>query len=45
MKREDGAEGVVVTEVGLDITDPKFWELGFEQAEMYLDEFERIVNK
>ncbi len=35
----------LLAEIGLDVTDPKFWELGFEQAESYLDEYERIVNK
>ncbi len=35
----------LIAEVGLDITSPKFWEIGFKQAEMYLDEFEQLVNK
>jgi oligoendopeptidase F len=35
----------ILAEVGLDLTDPKFWEIGFKQAQSYLDEFERIVNR
>ena len=35
----------ILAEVGLDLNDPKFWEIGFEQAQSYLDEFERIVNR
>ena len=34
----------ILAEVGLDLSDPKFWETGFKQAQSYLDEFERIVN-
>ena len=34
----------ILAEVGLDLADPKFWEIGFRQAQSYLDEFERIVN-
>ncbi len=35
----------LLAEVGLDITDPKFWEIGFKHVETYLDEFENIVKK
>ena len=35
----------ILAEVGLDLSDLKFWEIGFKQAQSYLDEFERIVNR
>ena len=35
----------LLAEVGLDLTDSEFWELGFKQAESYLNEFERIVKR
>ncbi|MFW9965051.1 MAG: M3 family oligoendopeptidase [Candidatus Sifarchaeia archaeon] len=35
----------LLAEVGLDISDPKFWEIGFELAQEYLDEYEAIVKK
>ncbi|MFW9833628.1 MAG: M3 family metallopeptidase [Candidatus Thorarchaeota archaeon] len=35
----------LLAEIGLDLTDPKFWEIGFKQAERYLDEFEKLVKK
>ncbi|MFX1561494.1 MAG: M3 family metallopeptidase, partial [Promethearchaeota archaeon] len=35
---------ILLSEIGLDITDSKFWEFGFKQAETYLDEFEVIVK-
>ena len=35
----------LLAEVGLDLNDPKFWEIGFNQAYSYLDKFEEIVKK
>ena len=35
----------LLADVGLDIDDPKFWEIGFELAQEYLDEYDAIVNK
>ncbi|MHA1577758.1 MAG: M3 family metallopeptidase [Candidatus Thorarchaeota archaeon] len=35
----------LLAEIGLDLSDPNFWEIGFKQAESYLDEFESIVEK
>lgn len=35
----------LLTEIGLDLTNPEFWDAGFELAESYLDQFEQIVNR
>ncbi|MHA1929277.1 MAG: M3 family metallopeptidase, partial [Candidatus Thorarchaeota archaeon] len=35
----------LLAELGLKLTDPKFWDIGFSLVEEYLDEYEQIVNK
>jgi oligoendopeptidase F len=35
----------LLAEMGLDMTNPKFWDTGFKLAGSYLDEFEQIVNR
>jgi len=35
----------LLAEVGLNITDPKFWDIGFNLIEKYLGEYEQIVKK
>jgi len=34
----------LLDQIGLDLNDSGFWELGFKQAEAYLKEFEKLVK-
>ena len=35
----------LLAELNLDLTDPKFWDLGFSLVEEYLDEYEQIIMR
>lgn len=35
---------ILLAEIGLDLTDPGFWDTGFELAESYLDQFEQLMK-